>query len=35
MFVSTAHATQDVDETLAAAEVALGTLAARNAAASV
>jgi glutamate-1-semialdehyde 2,1-aminomutase len=35
MFVSTAHTTQDVDETLAAAEVALGTVAARNAAASV
>ena len=35
MFVSTAHTTQDVDETLAAAEVALGTVGARNAAAPV
>jgi len=30
MFVSTAHTAQDVDETLAAAEVALGTAPARN-----
>jgi glutamate-1-semialdehyde 2,1-aminomutase len=30
MFVSTAHTTQDVDETLAAAEVALGAAAARS-----
>jgi glutamate-1-semialdehyde aminotransferase len=30
MFVSTAHTAQDVDETLAAAEIALGAAVARN-----